>query len=153
MAFRFTNCTSSYDLPDDVFAPGEKRPVRTKKTKTKKARAAGSAQGGSFPSPSTNGNTPISTPASSKKRNLDQEVGPTSPGACVKQWHFVSHGIPAGEGTLVTRKAVASLPFLSKPAFQILYMLTAGHRVSKLMVLNAASHRPRCYLPRLLDKT
>jgi hypothetical protein len=102
----FKLISNSYDLPADVFGPGEKRPAKTKKTKSKGKgmRAPSTANGGSQPSPATNGTTPSSTPAS-KKRALDLEVGPISIQECVKQWSFVSHAILASEGIPVTRKA------------------------------------------------
>jgi len=36
------NLITSYDLPADVFEPGEARPTRTKKSKTPKTADAGS---------------------------------------------------------------------------------------------------------------
>ncbi|KAF2430793.1 Poly(A) polymerase [Tothia fuscella] len=74
----------SYDLPEDVFGPGEKRPVKTKKTKTPKGGKSSStpaqAAAGSQPSPSTNSPMPTSTSVSSKKRTLESEVRPIAIG-------------------------------------------------------------------------
>jgi hypothetical protein len=81
--------SASYDLPQDVFEPGEKRPVRTKKGKSKGIKKAtatnGSAtpngvQGGSTPNPHSIESTPTTAAATSfsKKRTLDSEVRQTT---------------------------------------------------------------------------
>jgi hypothetical protein len=77
--------TSSYDLPQDVFEPGEKRPVKTKKGKSKGVKKAANTNGSSTPNgvhggwtPNTRAFKPTLTKAdssiSTKKRNLDPEV-------------------------------------------------------------------------------
>lgn len=77
--------TSSYDLPQDVFEPGEKRPVKTKKGKSKGLRKAAGINGTATPNglhggltPNTRGCEPTPTKAdfstTTKKRNLDPEV-------------------------------------------------------------------------------
>jgi hypothetical protein len=77
--------TSSYDLPHDVFEAGEKRPVKTKKGKSKGVKKAAGTNGSATPNgvhagliPNTQSSEPTPTKAdttlSSKKRNLDPEV-------------------------------------------------------------------------------
>jgi len=102
----------SYDLPGDVFGPGERRPVRTKKTKgvRKGAKTLEAALDGSHPSPITNITLPTSTSASSKKRTLDHEVRPKPAEDCVTRRPFGGDEMPISKGCLVTRKAVNHPP-------------------------------------------
>ena|ERR1700761_7244827 len=79
----YANVFPSYDLPEDVFEPGEKRPVKAKKGKgakgakgAKAVNGMNQAQGGLTPVPRSNEQSPTRVAAIplSKKRALDNEV-------------------------------------------------------------------------------
>lgn len=93
--------TASYDLPLDVFEPGEKRPVKAKKGKSgaKKGTAPnGSAtpngvHGGLASNPQATESSPTKAGAilSSKKRNLDPEVRLTLMADCPMRRPYVDY--------------------------------------------------------------